>query len=485
MSVPELTTFTIYLVGMLVIGIIFYRLTKNLSDYILGGRKLGGAVAALSAGASDMSGWLLLGLPGAMYAAGMNQAWIAIGLTVGAYLNWQFVARRLRRFTELANDSITLPDYLENRFADRSRALRVVSAVVILVFFAIYTSSGLVAGATLFEKSFGLDYNWALIIGAAVIMSYTFLGGFMAVSWTDFFQGLLMFMALIAVPFIAIEAVGGWGKTIATVDATQATRIDIFAETTFLGIVSLVAWGLGYFGQPHILARFMAIKSEREVPKARMIGMTWMILSLYGAIFTGFTGIAYFKDSPLENSETVFIALTQALFNPWIAGVLLAAILAAVMSTVDSQLLVCSSALAEDFYKQIFRRSASQRELVWIGRASVIGIALIALYLASNPESKVLDLVSYAWGGFGASFGPIVILSLFWKRITRNGALAGIVVGAATVIVWKQLSGGPFDIFGVYEIVPGFILCTLAAIVVSLLGRKPDPEEMRRFEQAF
>lgn len=485
MSAPELTTFVIYLVGMLVIGIIFYRLTKNLSDYILGGRKLGGAVAALSAGASDMSGWLLLGLPGAMYAAGMNQAWIAIGLTVGAYLNWQFVARRLRRFTELADDAITLPDYLENRFADRSRSLRVVSAVVILIFFAIYTSSGLVAGATLFEKSFGLDYNWALIIGAAVIMSYTFLGGFMAVSWTDFFQGLLMFCALIIVPFIAIEHIGGWGATVATVDALEHTRIDIFAGTTFLGIVSLVAWGLGYFGQPHILARFMAIKSEQEVPKARMIGMTWMILSLYGAIFTGFTGIAFFQDSPLENSETVFIALTQALFNPWIAGVLLAAILAAVMSTVDSQLLVCSSALAEDFYKQIFRREASQKELVWIGRASVIGIALIALYLASNPESKVLDLVSYAWGGFGASFGPIVILSLFWRRMTRNGALAGIIVGAATVIIWKQLTGGPFDIFGVYEIVPGFILGGLAAILGSLIGPEPDPEEMRRFEKAF
>jgi sodium/proline symporter len=485
MSGPELTTFIIYLVGMLVIGIIFYRLTKNLSDYILGGRKLGGAVAALSAGASDMSGWLLLGLPGAMYAAGMNQAWIAIGLTIGAYLNWQFVARRLRRFTELANDSITLPDYLENRFADRSRSLRVVSAIVILIFFAIYTSSGLVAGATLFEKSFGLDYNWALIIGALVIMSYTFLGGFMAVSWTDFFQGLLMFLALIVVPFIAIESIGGWGKAVATVDAMQQTRIDIFAETTFLGIISLAAWGLGYFGQPHILARFMAIKNEKEVPKARMIGMTWMILSLYGAIFTGFTGIAYFKDSPLENSETVFIALTQTLFNPWIAGVLLAAILAAVMSTVDSQLLVCSSALAEDFYKQIFRRSASQKELVWVGRASVIGIALIALYLASNPDSKVLDLVSYAWGGFGASFGPIVILSLFWRKMTRNGALAGIIVGAATVIVWKQLTGGPFAIFDVYEIVPGFILCAIAAIIGSKIGPPPDPEEMRQFEKAF
>lgn len=484
MNIPELTAFTLYLVCMLAIGIVFYRLTKNLSDYILGGRRLNGTVAALSAGASDMSGWLLLGLPGAMYVYGMNQAWIAIGLTIGAYLNWQFVARRLRRFTEVADDSLTLPDYLENRFADRSRVLRVVSAAVILVFFTIYTSAGLVAGATLFESSFDLDYTWALLVGTIVIVSYTFLGGFMAVSWTDFFQGVLMFCALIIVPVIAISHIGGWGETVAIVDAKEATRIDIFAGTTFLGIISLLAWGLGYFGQPHILARFMAIRSEREVPAARLIGMSWMVLSLYGAIFTGFVGIAYYQDNPLENHETVFIALTQQLFNPWVSGILLAAILAAVMSTVDSQLLVCSSALAEDFYKQLFRREASQTELVWVGRLSVIGIAIIALLIAANPESGVLELVSYAWGGFGASFGPIVILSLFWRRLTRNGALAGIVAGALTVIIWKQLEGGPGGIFDLYEIVPGFALCALAAILVSLAGREPAPETLGVFDSA-
>ena len=470
MRIPELTTFVIYLVAMLSIGVIFYRLTKNLSDYILGGRRLGGAVAALSAGASDMSGWLLLGLPGALYAGGMKNAWIAIGLTIGAYLNWQFVARRLRRYTEVANDSITVPDYLENRFEDDSRLLRVISAVVILVFFTIYTSSGLVAGATLFESSFDLDYTTALIIGLLVIVSYTFLGGFMAVSWTDFFQGLLMMLALIVVPIVVIRHLGGWHEVVRHAAAAEGASVDIFSGMTAIGIASLMAWGLGYFGQPHILARFMAVKAATEVPKARLVGMSWMVVALYGAIFTGFAGIGYFADTPLENSETVFIELTQALFNPWVSGILLAAILSAVMSTVDSQLLVCSSALAEDFYKSLFRRDAGPTELVWIGRASVIGVAAIAFGLALSPDSKVLDLVAYAWAGFGAAFGPVIVLSLFWKRMTRNGALAGIIVGATTVIVWKNLSGGLFE---VYEILPGFLLCAASAVVVSLLDSKP------------
>jgi len=482
MNVPELTTFVIYLVAMMAIGVVFYRLTDNLSDYILGGRRLGGTVAALSAGASDMSGWLLLGLPGAMYAAGMASAWIAVGLTIGAYLNWQFVARRLRRYTEVAGDSITIPDYLENRFEDGSRVLRVVSAVVILVFFTIYTSSGLVAGATLFESSFDLDYHLALLIGVLVIMSYTFLGGFMAVSWTDFFQGMLMLVALLVVPVIAVDHLGGWGATVAHAAAAERATVDIFAGMTGLGIVSLMAWGLGYFGQPHILARFMAVRSPAEIPKARLVGMSWMVASLYGAIFTGFAGIGYFADAPLENSETVFIELTQVLFNPWVSGILLAAILSAIMSTVDSQLLVCSSALAEDFYKSLLRPGAGPKELVWVGRGSVLGVAVVALLLALDPGSKVLDLVAYAWAGFGAAFGPVVILSLFWRRMTRHGALAGMVAGAATVIVWKNLSGDIAPVFEVYEILPGFVLCAVAAVVVSLLGRPPAATVVDRFD---
>ncbi len=482
MNVPELTTFVVYLVVMMAIGVAFYRLTDNLSDYVLGGRRLGGTVAALSAGASDMSGWLLLGLPGAMYAAGMASAWIAVGLTIGAYLNWQFVARRLRRYTEVAGDSITIPDYLENRFEDGSRVLRVVSAAVILVFFTIYTSSGLVAGATLFESSFDLDYTVALLIGVLVIMSYTFLGGFMAVSWTDFVQGMLMLVALVVVPVIAVDHLGGWGATVAHAAAAERATVDIFAGMTGLGIVSLMAWGLGYFGQPHILARFMAVRSPGEVPKARLVGMTWMVASLYGAIFTGFAGIGYFADSPLDNSETVFIELTQVLFNPWVSGILLAAILSAIMSTVDSQLLVCSSALAEDFYKSLLRRDAGPTELVWVGRASVIGVAVVALVLALDRDSKVLDLVAYAWAGFGAAFGPVVILSLFWRRMTRDGALAGMVVGAATVIAWKNLSGEIAPIFEVYEILPGFVLCAVATVAVSLLGAPPAATVVDRFD---
>ena len=473
LNLPTVATFVVYLVGMLAIGLVAYKLTSNLSDYVLGGRRLGAGVAALSAGASDMSGWLLLGLPGAVYAAGMNQIWIAVGLTIGAYLNWQFVAKRLRIYTEVAKDSITVPDYLENRFEDSSKALRVISAIVILVFFAFYTSSGMVAGAKLFEASFGLDYDVALWVGGLVIISYTFLGGFLAVSWTDFVQGILMFLALIIVPMIAIDILGGWRDTVATVGAIDPSYNDAMSGMTLFGIISLMAWGLGYFGQPHIIVRFMAIRHHSEVPKARLIGITWMVLSLFGAIFVGYAGFAYFAEQgggQLQDAEKVFIALSTTLANPWIAGVLLAAILAAVMSTIDSQLLVSSSALAEDVYKAFLRKDASQQELVWVGRGAVIGIALIALLIAGDPEAQVLGLVSYAWGGFGAAFGPVIILSLFWRRMTRNGALAGIIVGAVTVVAWKQVSGGVFDM---YEILPGFILCAIAVVVVSLMSQPP------------
>ncbi len=479
-NTPTLVTFAIYLIVMLGIGVFFWRMTENLSDYMLGGRTLGGGVAALSAGASDMSGWLLLGLPGAMYASGMNAIWIGIGLTIGAYLNWQFVAKRLRVYTEVANDAITLPDYLESRFEDTSKALRVISALVILLFFAFYTSSGLVAGAKLFEATFGLSYNLALWIGGIIIISYTFLGGFLAVSWTDFFQGIMMFCALIIVPVIAVLVVGGWDETTDQVAAIDASYNDAFSGMTLFGIISLMVWGLGYFGQPHILVRFMAIRSAREVPKARLIGMSWMVFGLFGAIATGYAGIAYFADNPLEDSETVFIALVTLLTHPWIAGFLLAAILAAVMSTVDSQLLVSSSAVTEDFYKAFLRPGASDTELVWVGRAAVIAIPLIGLIIASDPEAGVLALVSYAWGGFGAAFGPVVLLSLFWRGMTRNGALAGIIVGAVTVVVWKQIEGG---IFEMYEILPGFLFCTTAMVVCSRMS-PPTSSVTATFDRA-
>jgi len=480
-----LVTFIIYLVGMLGIGIAAYKMTSDLSDYVLGGRRLGPGVAALSAGASDMSSWLLLGLPGAVYASGgMNQIWIAVGLAIGAYLNWQFVAKRLRSYTEVANDSITIPDFFENRFKDGSKLLRVISALVILLFFTFYTSSGMVGGAKLFEASFGLSYTQALWIGAIVIISYTFLGGFLAVSWTDFIQGILMFLALIIVPIVAVNKLGGWGETVNSVGEIDPIYLDAFSGMSALAIISLLAWGLGYFGQPHILTRFMALRSKKDVPKARMIGTVWMVFALFGAIFTGFAGIAYFADAPIADGEQVFIMFTQVLFDPWVSGILLAAILAAIMSTIDSQLLVSSSAVAEDFYKAILRKEASEKELVWVGRISVAAIALIAILLASNPDSSVLDLVSYAWAGFGAAFGPVIILSLFWKRMNRWGALAGMIVGAVTVVVWKQLTTSGAISFSLYEIVPGFILAWIAVLVVSLATGAPSKEIEEEFEQA-
>jgi sodium/proline symporter len=477
-NVPTLISVIIYLVAMLIIGIAAARMTRDLNDYVLGGRRLGAGVAALSAGASDMSGWLMLGLPGAMYLGGMSEIWLPIGLSIGAYLNWQFVAKPLRVYTEVSKNSITVPDFFENRFRDHSKILRVVSAIVILVFFTFYTSSSLVGGAILLENSFGMDYKIALWVGAAVILSYTLFGGFLAASWTDFIQGILMFMAMIIVPIVAIYELGGWNETVQKIGFIDPSHLDVYSGSTVVGVISLLAWGLGYFGQPHILVRFMGLQSTKDVPKARLIGMIWMIFSLFGAVFVGFAGIAYFADSPLQNSETVFIIFSQVLFNPWVAGFLLAAILSAIMSTVDSQLLVSSSALANDFYKSLFRRNASQKEEMIVGRIAVLGIAIIAILLGYDPDSKVLELVSYAWAGFGAAFGPVIILSLFWKRMTRNGALAGIIVGAGTVIIWSMLTGGLFD---VYELAPGFLFSVLSIIIVSLLDKHPSSEIQEEF----
>ena len=478
MAASTLFAFAIYLLAMLGIGMFCFRLTSKHADYILGGRGLRPSVAALSAGASDMSGWLLLGLPGALYASGMSQAWIVIGLMIGIFLNWQFIAKRLRIYTAVAGDALTLPDFLDNRFQDRSRLLRILSAIVILVFFTLYTSAGLVGGGILFEQSFGLNYTVALWVGALIIVGYTFLGGFLAVCWTDFIQGIIMFLAIVIVPIAAIASIGGLGETATQVGAVNPNFNDIFTDTSILGIISLMAWGLGYFGQPHILARFMAVRSPRDIPTAQVVAMFWIVLAMYGAVFTGYAGIAYFADAPLDNPETVFLQFTQALTSPWLGGMLLAGVLAAIMSTVDSQLLVCSSVISEDFYKGIIRPAASDRELVNLGRISVVIIAIIATLLASNPEARILTLVAYAWAGFGAAFGPVVILSLFWRRFTRNGAAAGIIVGALTVIVWKPLQGGIFD---VYEIVPGFLLALVAAVAVSYFDNTPPIEIRQEF----
>ncbi len=469
---------------MLVVARVAWLRTVTLSDYILGGRRLGPLPSALSAGASDMSGWLLMGLPGLAYTAGLEAGWLALGLLAGTWANWHLVARRLRRYSWLASDSVTLPEYFEHRFQDSSHTLRIITAFFILLFFLFYTTSGLVAGGKLFETVFGISYPLAVVTGTLAVVSYTFFGGFLAVSWTDVIQGLLMFAALMVVPALATAGLGGWGDTGAAIASVNPALLDPLtsADGSLLGwipIVSSLAWGLGYFGQPHILARFKAVRSEDQVPAARRIAVTWSALSLLGAVLVGLVAVAWF-DTPLDDAERAFMVLVEALFHPVIAGMLLAAILAAIMSTADSQLLVSSAALTEDFYKALFRRHASQTELVRVGRLAVVTIALIAGTLALDPESRVLELVAYAWAGFGAAFGPAVLLSLFWRGMTRQGALAGIVIGGVTVVVWSQLSGGLFEL---YELLPGFVFSFLAIVAVSRLGPAADTAVAEGFDR--
>ncbi len=412
--------------------------------------------------------------------------WIAIGLIIGAWLNWLLVAGRLRVHTEVQNNALTLPDYFSNRFNDQKKVLRIVSAVIILIFFAIYCASGMVAGARLFVSMFAMPYSTALWISAIATISYVFIGGFLAVSWTDTIQAGFMIFALLLTPIVAILSFSDLSQVTLALEAARPQAFDFIGNLSFVAILSLLAWGLGYFGQPHILVRFMAADSVKSIPNARRIGMTWMTLCLVGAVAAGFFGIAYFQQHPElaavvnANPETVFMELTKILFNPWIAGVVLAAILAAVMSTLSCQLLVCSSTLTEDFYKSFLRNNASQKELIWIGRLMVLLISILAIWMAGNPESKVLGLVAYAWAGFGAAFGPLIILSLMWKRMTLNGALAGMVVGAVIVIAWKNL----FAATGIYEIIPGFICSFIAIIVVSLMGKAPSKDVTDRFEEA-
>ncbi len=495
---PMHITFGIYLIVVLLIGMAAYFSTRNFDDYILGGRSLGPFVTAMSAGASDMSGWLLMGLPGAIYAFGLSKSWIAIGLIVGAYINWLLVAGRLRVHTEYCNNALTLPEYFHHRLGAQTRAIKVISAAIILIFFTIYCASGVVAGARLFESLFeNMSYQQALWLGAGATIAYTFIGGFLAVSWTDTLQATLMIFALLLTPVFVYLSLGGaeeMQQAIANVAASsQISYGSLFAGTTAIGILSTAAWGLGYFGQPHILARFMAAADVPSLKSARRIGMTWMILCLGGAVAVGYFGIAYFGANPEHldalagKRERIFIALSSLVFNPWIAGIILSAILAAVMSTLSCQLLVCSSAIAEDFYKGFLRPTASQSELVWVGRLMVLAVAAIAIVIASDPTSKVLDLVEYAWAGFGAAFGPIVILSLLWSRLTARGALLGMSAGALTVIAWVSYGNPALKAAGleeIYEIVPGFIVCTLVAVLVSLFDRKPPAPVLERFAAA-
>ncbi|MDG0872259.1 sodium/proline symporter PutP [Paenibacillus thiaminolyticus] len=482
----KMIAIVIYMATMLGIGWYAFRKTTNLTDYMLGGRSLGPAVTALSAGAADMSGWLLMGLPGGIYLTGLSNTWIALGLSVGAYLNWLFVAPRLRTYTEVSGNSITIPSFLENRYKDSTKLLRIVSSIVILIFFTFYVSSGMVAGAVFFENSFSLPYLAGLLLVSGVVVAYTLFGGFLAVSWTDFVQGLIMLLALILVPLLAMSETGGLANTVATIRSIDPSLLDLFTSTTALGIISAVAWGLGYVGQPHIIVRFMAIRSVQETKAARRIGMGWMVASLLGASFTALVGLAFFTQTnyTLSNPEAVFIQLGQILFHPLIAGIVLAAVLAAIMSTVSSQLIVTSSALTEDLYKLILRKNASDKELVFFGRMAVLTISVIACLLALGGENKsILSLVAYAWAGFGASFGPVIVLSLYWRKMTNWGAIAGMLAGAATVIIWKNIDLQITK--DIYEIIPGFIVNLIVSIVISLFTYQRDEAIEQEFDTSL
>ena len=471
-----------YFALMIAIGVYAMRKsTSSSEDYMLGGRTLSPQVAALSAGASDMSGWLLLGLPGAMFVSGLGSAWIGIGLLVGAFFNWLLVAPRLREQTIHYGNAITIPAFLANRFPTRALSLRTVSAIVIVIFFAVYTASGLVAGGKLFESAFTGVYNFGdmsnyamgVVITLGVVLIYTVVGGFLAVSMTDFVQGCIMMLALIIMPAVVMfgEGGGGFSQASETLNSVDPTLLSWTTGLTFIGWLSAVTWGLGYFGQPHIIVRFMAIRSQKDVPIARNIGMGWMLVSLIGAVSLGLAGRAFAVRNGLDvqDPETIFIILANLLFHPLITGFLYAALLAAIMSTISSQLLVSSSSLTEDFYRLFLHKNATEQQCVAVGRVCVVLVGIVAAFIASDENSQVLGLVSNAWAGFGAAFGPLIILSLMWPRTNGAGAVAGMIVGAVTVMVWIALGwngsfmGGP----GVYEIIPGFIASFIAILVVS------------------
>lgn len=468
----------IYFAVMLIIGWVAFRRTSSHEGYMLAGRGLPSWVAALSAGASDMSGWLIMGLPGAIFATGLIEGWIAVGLLIGSYLNWRLVAPRLRAYSEVSRNSITVPSFFENRTRDRSHLLRSISSVVILVFFTLYASSGMVAGGKFFESAFGGDYLVGLLIVTAVTLGYTLFGGFLGASLTDVVQGLMMVIALIVVPIVAIFTIGGWSETASIVETVGSGNLSVFGDATMttgavvLVVLSGLAWGLGYFGQPHIIVRFMALRSPQEAKAARRIGTSWQFLSLLGAVAAGLVGIAYFDKfgGGPNDAETVVLLMSQVLLHPLVAGFVLAAVLAAIMSTLSSQLIVCSSALVEDLYRIMRKTPPNEKLLLVLGRVGVLAVAAVAALLALSPNDSVLGLVSFAWAGFGAAFGPIVLLSLYWRKLTNWGALAGMIVGAIVVFVWKALDTG------LYELLPGFILATVAAVVVSLLTYKRNAD---------
>lgn len=508
-SITQGIVLLLYLIAMIMVGFIFYKKNSSHSDYVLGGRGMNVWVTSMSAQASDMSGWMLMGLPGTAYllGAGATEAiWTAIGLALGTYLNWLIVAKPLRKYTQIAGNSITIPDFLQNRFHSKSPFLRVFSAIFILIFFTVYTSSMFAAGANLFDYVFGIGYIPALILSVVVVTAYTFLGGFKAVCWTDLFQGLLMFAAIIIVPAAMYK-----GLSASSFELTNIGEITIGASKGFgiMAIVSAIAWGVGYFGQPHILTRFMAIRSSKEIKPARRIAMVWVVISLAMAVIVGILASPYLQymfkageitdpvslsilnaDGMLEgaNTQKVFMVLVQNMFPTIIAGILLSAVLAAIMSTADSQLLVASSSFSSDIYGTIFNKNASEKSLMNVSRITILVIAIIACVLAIDPDSSVFEIVAHAWAGFGAAFGPIILCSLFWKRCNQYGALAGVISGGAVALLWAYVPTAiwgadnlPF-IFTIYEIIPGFIISLAFIITVSLLTKAPSKEITDEFD---
>lgn len=485
-SWPIALAFILYLGVMMGIGMYYSRQQKNLSSYILGDRKLGPWLTSLSAEASDMSGWMLMGLPGYAYLHGLSAFWTGIGLIVGTWANWVFISKRLRNYTEVANNSLTLPDYLSNRFEDKKNGLRLICALFIILFFIIYTSSGFVAAGKLFNTIFGIPYFQSLLIGAFVVVFYTFLGGFSAVALTDFVQGTMMFFTVIYIPVAGVIALGGPTPTLDILAQEGPDFFSFFPDSTGMGalaimVVSSLGWGLGYFGQPHILVRFMAISDPKDLKKSTHIAMTWVILSLTFAIAMGVIGKAYLHPTlQAADAERVFILMAQGLSAPFITGIIWSAILAAIMSTCSSQLLVTSSAVSKDLFQTFFCKDASQKTLIRVSRLSVLLVSLISIYLGSDPNSYIFSIVSYAWAGFGACFGATVLLSLYWKRMTLKGAYAGVIVGGLTVLIWKQ-----FEWFSLYELVPGFLFSCIAIVVVSLMDKEPSESILRTFEKAI
>lgn len=502
-----LVAFAAYMIMMIIIGALSSK-NKNNEDYFLGGRGLGSWTAALSAQASDMSGWLLMGLPGAVYLAGTGEVWIAVGLLIGTILNWYLVARRLRKYTIVANNSLTIPSFFENRFHDKTGILKIVASAIIIIFFAVYTASAFSSGAKLFANVFGSDdsntmYVVGLAIAAAVILIYTFMGGFKAVCYTDFIQGLLMLVAILAVPIISYIAITkDYGSLTASLTAKGVVDPDGYMsmlkdsegkQISVVSIISNLGWALGYFGMPHILIRFMAIKSDKEVKKSRVIAIVWVILSLGAACILGVFSRGYLKNT-LDNStkETVFIKTILQIFDGnlvlvFIGGIFLCGILAAIMSTADSQLLVTASAVSEDMYKGVINKKASEKNALWVGKIAVAVVAVIAFFIALDPNSSVMDLVSNAWAGFGAAFGPVVLLSLFWKRFNLSGAVAGMAVGAATIIIWEYIPvcNGltPSAATGLYSLVVGFFLAALVSVIVALITKAPSKEICDEFDK--